>query len=144
MHPIQDGKVALAFLMGGGATVTFKSVKTERHFTYKVQAPKKEGKLEYEAPIRFVKVLTGPDNTSNYEYIGHIRDGKFSHGLKSRITSDAPSVQAFQWAYRFLSMEHVPHGLEVFHEGKCGRCGRKLTTPESVSTGFGEKCLGRL
>jgi len=33
-------------------------------------------------------------------------------------------------------------GLNFFHEGKCGKCGRKLTTPESIKNGFGPTCLG--
>lgn len=144
MHAIKDGKVALAFLMGGGATITLRSTKTLQRFTYSVRAPRNQGKLDTEAPIRFVKVLTGPDNTSNYEYIGYIRDGKFNYGMKSRISNGSPSIVAFQWAYRFISIEHIPKDLDVFHEGKCGRCGRKLTTPESIQSGFGEKCLGAL
>jgi len=27
---------------------------------------------------------------------------------------------------------------------RCGRCGRVLTVPESVESGFGPECIGRL
>jgi hypothetical protein len=30
--------------------------------------------------------------------------------------------------------------LEVWHEGRCGRCGRALTVPESVERGIGPEC----
>lgn len=32
---------------------------------------------------------------------------------------------------------------EVWHEGRCGRCGRKLTVPESIETGIGPDCAKR-
>ena len=28
-------------------------------------------------------------------------------------------------------------GLEVWHEGRCGKCGRKLIVPESIARGIG-------
>ena len=39
---------------------------------------------------------------------------------------------------------NLPPALEVWHEGRCGRCGRKLTTPQSVETGFGPVCAQNL
>src|SRR5690606_937214 len=145
MHCIHNGKMALSFLMGGMSTITLKSLKTGKHFTYKVRAPREDGKLQVSKPIRFVQLLTGPDNNTSYEYIGFIRDGKFTYGSgKTRILFSAPSVKAFQWAYRFVSMERIPEGLEVYHEGKCGLCGRKLSTPESSTAGFGPECIKRI
>lgn len=33
--------------------------------------------------------------------------------------------------------------LQVWHEGRCGRCGRKLTVPSSIETGLGPECAGK-
>jgi hypothetical protein len=33
--------------------------------------------------------------------------------------------------------------LEVWHEGRCGACGRRLTVPESIERGLGPECYGR-
>ena len=30
--------------------------------------------------------------------------------------------------------------LEVWHEGRCGRCNRALTVPESIASGIGPEC----
>ena len=30
--------------------------------------------------------------------------------------------------------------VKVFHSGKCGKCGKKLTTPESIKSGLGPYC----
>ena len=34
----------------------------------------------------------------------------------------------------------IPEHLEIFHEGRCCACGRKLTTPESILSGIGPEC----
>jgi hypothetical protein len=36
------------------------------------------------------------------------------------------------------------NGCEVYHEGRCGRCNRKLTVPESIETGLGPECASKL
>lgn len=36
----------------------------------------------------------------------------------------------------------IPPSLEVWHEGRCGRCGRALTVPESIASGIGPVCEG--
>ena len=45
-------------------------------------------------------------------------------------------------AIRFLfnHIDDVPDNLRVYHEGKCCRCGRTLTTPESIKKGIGPEC----
>lgn len=35
------------------------------------------------------------------------------------------------------------HGWKVHHEGRCGKCGRRLTVPESIETGLGPECSGK-
>jgi hypothetical protein len=96
----------------------------------------------------FVGVLTGPDNASSYQYLGQIvRSGEgevYQHGRKSRIGEDAPSAKAARWYLtRLLAGQPTP-GVEVFHDGHCGRCGRLLTVPESVATGIGPECAQRM
>ena len=34
--------------------------------------------------------------------------------------------------------------FEFRHEGRCGRCGRALTVPESIDTGFGPHCAAEM
>jgi hypothetical protein len=70
----------------------------------------------------------------------------YSHGKKSRIKSNAPSVVGFQWLLAQL-VNHSgvdPNVAELRHAGLCGRCGRPLTVPESIDTGFGPTCAGVL
>src|SRR5882672_9405186 len=34
--------------------------------------------------------------------------------------------------------------IEIWHSGSCGRCGRTLTVPESVLSGFGPECINKM
>ena len=131
---------ALAFLSAGNATATLVSKTSGARFTYKVRKPE-----DGDGTFLFVSVLNGPDNWQNYAYFGYIRRGVFFHGrAKAKVIETAPSVKAFAWAWGHLSRGDLPETLEVWHEGKCGRCGRKLTVPTSIASGFGPECAGRV
>jgi hypothetical protein len=126
------------FIVAGRATVTVVSKATGTRFTYKVSAPRSEGP---DAKVRFVGVLSGPDNTSDYRYLGYLRKQgggwQYCHGgRKARITEVAPSAKAFEWFWRHADSPKV----EVLHAGRCGRCNRQLTVPESIETGLGPVC----
>lgn len=137
------------FIFAGNATITLRSPKTGERFTYRV---KKARKLTETAPklspLYFIALLSGPDNTSDYQYLGTCRssDGvslpKFSVGRKSKISIGAPSARAFDFFMKTLDQvkDDGYTAVEVFHEGRCGRCNRKLTVPESIELGLGPKC----
>ena len=128
---------ARAFIMGGKATVTLVSAKSGARFTYRITA-KDEGR------IHFVSLLNGPDNENAYAYFGYIRGGIFFHGgVKAKVAADAPSAAGFKWAFGQLARNVLPPALEIWHEGRCGRCGRKLTVPSSIASGFGPECADR-
>lgn len=130
----QDGTLAKTFALAGRARLTVRSCKTGVRFTFRiVQRDEKKP--------HFVSLLTGPDNTHSYTYIGTIFEGqRYAHGKKSTISADASSNKAFAWVWAFLSRGELPPGCEVWHEGTCARCGRALTVPESVSRGLGPDC----
>jgi hypothetical protein len=128
---------AVDFVKAGHAIVTFRSKKTGTRFTYRVVAPKHN-----DNNIRFVGLLTGPENTTDYQYMGIITsDGQFKRTAKSRVGEDAPSYKAFQYVYNSLAQGQIPQLVEIFHEGRCGRCGRVLTVPESIERGIGPECI---
>ena len=128
--------VTRRFMLGGKAIVTFESQKTGAHFTYQINVKKGT------PGPHFVKVLTRPDT---YEFLGTIFEGKvYVHGRKSRISDEAKSNAAFMWAWKKLSGGIMPEGMQVFHEGRCARCARRLTVPSSILSGFGEECLAKM
>ncbi len=125
----------LDFIFGGKALFTCKNSKTSNRFTFKVTKHKKDD-------IYFVKVLTNPDI---YEFVGTIfKDGKFKYSRKSRITDASQSVRVFDYVINKLNTKSLPDFIQLWHEGKCGCCGRTLTTPESIIRGIGPECFKRI
>src|SRR6516225_9069598 len=142
---------SLAFIMAGNSTVTIVSKKTGQRFTFRIQAPHKEGNegtnaaRDVNSQMRFVQVLTGQDNENSYRYLGYIKRGVYFHGgAKAKIGEDAPSAKAFAWAFKRLSQGGDMSAMEIWHEGRCGRCAHKLTVPESVASGYGPECIGKV
>lgn len=132
------------FALAGNACLTLVSKKTGTRFTYKIRRQY----LEDETPrdFWFVQLLTGPDNETSFTYLGQIKGHQgiqgYQHGAKSPIGGDAPSEMAFMWFWRNLTeAKQFSSDLEVWHEGRCGRCNRKLTVPESIEQGFGPECI---
>ena len=127
-----------AFALAGKAIFTISNPATGGRFTFKVRR-KAEG-----SPA-FVSVLTGTNNQDDYTYLGTVfADGTYRHGRKSTIRESAPSARAFAWLWPRALAKAVPPTLSVQHEGRCGRCGRPLTVPESIDTGFGPECAGKV
>ena len=131
----KDDKDIRKFMFAGNATFTILNEITEKWFTFKVQA-KKDGKGE---AVRFVKLRTGD---ARYEFIGSLFDKSetlaYFPSKKSRIKATAPSNVAFAWFCR--NIKELPETFSFHHEGKCGACGRKLTNPESIESGYGPIC----
>lgn len=134
-HLLADAQTIKNFVMAGNATFTLKSKKTGDRFTYRVRKSK-------DGRIWFVSLMTGSDNESSYSYMGYVKtDGTYSTTSKSKISPDAKSAKAFNWFYgNVVENESLPDTLEVWHEGRCGRCHRKLTVPESIERGIGPEC----
>jgi len=128
------------FARGGKATITIANPATGVHRTYKINAPKK---VTPTSPL-FVKVLSGPDNSSDYIYIGCLwRKGEgmtFATSKKSQVGSNSPAARGAKALARWITTGSVPEGIELWHEGKCCFCNRPLTVPESISRGYGPKC----
>lgn len=125
------------FALAGNATLTLVSKETGNRFTFKIRQ-------KDQTTPHFVKLLCGSDNESDYQFLGSIFDGHiYRHGKRSRIGMDAPSARAFEWFWKQVEQGRLSDKLEVWHEGRCGRCGRKLTVPSSIESGIGPICDGR-
>jgi len=140
-----EAEKVLPFLMAGNSTLTLVSKASGTRFTYKVKAKK----TEQETELWFVSLLSGPDNTSDYRCIGlMVKSGNSVVFRNTRkVSSSAPSVRGFKWLFETLSAGNhakVAEQAETWHEGKCGRCNRKLTDPVSIAAGYGPKCRGEL
>ncbi len=129
-HPIKHSD-ALSFILAGKAIVTFLNTQSKNRFTFKVSKAK-------EGDFYFVSLLTSPET---YQYIGTVSNGIFRLGKKSKVSGDAQSVKVFDYVIKKLKSNTLPNFIEIWHEGKCGRCGRALTVPSSIESGLGPECI---
>jgi len=130
------------FVLGGNAYFTLANINTGNRYTFRSRLVK-DGDPAV-GPF-FISVLTGPDNTSDYQYLGTVfvesAGIMYRHGHKSRISDQAPSNHAIKWFINFaLDRKPDTKAFQFWHEGRCGVCGRKLTVPSSVASGIGPKC----
>jgi hypothetical protein len=116
------------FITAGNAIVTLVSKKTGVYYTYKVTRKNS---------LYFVKVLTRPNE---YHYIGFFYENSMylRPPVHNKNLENWTSYKAM--AYTLRHIDNLTD-VEVKHEGKCGRCGRRLTTPESIDRGIGAICL---
>lgn len=142
-HIISGTENIVKFLLAGKAIFTIRNAETGNRITFKVrQAKDNDGNL---VERWFVDVLTGSDNEGSYSFLGTIQNGRYSRSVKSTIGQDALSAKAFYWLWNMLTRGiELPAKVQVWHEGRCGRCSRKLTVPESISTGLGPECASVL
>lgn len=138
-------EITADFVTAGEAIFTVQNPAGE-HYTYQVSRCESE---QYGETF-FVRVLTGPDNTSDYTYLGVLdrRTGDVRLTGKSRLTEDARPVKVIRWAMRKVwaasrgndGAASLPEGYRIRHDGRCGRCGKTLTHPRSLTTGLGPEC----
>jgi uncharacterized protein DUF6011 len=126
------------FMLAGNSTFTVRSGNTGTRFTFKIRKPKPESP-------HFVSVLSGSDNENAYQFVGTIfANGTYSHGTRSKVSPEAPSAKAARWIVERVIAGRELTNCELWHEGRCGRCGRKLTVPESIESGLGPECITRI
>jgi len=130
----------------GNSTFTLLNTDKDSRITLKFKRTRKN-RDNINEPI-FVSVLNGSDNNSDYQFIGTIfnnSDGfKYKHSPKTSIGSESISAKSAKWMVNKInSGQNMPDNVEFYHSGNCAKCGRKLTTPESIKNGLGPICFNR-
>lgn len=134
---------SFSFFLGGKAIFTIDNGKEgseHKRFTYKIVKKTKDKYINY-----FVRLLTGSDNSNPtcYTYLGMLLPNKHMviTTRASKYNMQSPPVIALNWAMRKIMLcETFPGKSGVMHEGRCARCGRRLTVSESIQSGFGPEC----
>jgi hypothetical protein len=116
--------------------ITMKSLKTGEHRTFEIKTQKPDAK--FMPGVRLLSILQGPDNTSDYRSIGFVNTvGQVILWRKHR------EELFYLWIAAALEVpERYLDKVEFSFEGRCRRCNRLLTTPESVASGIGPVCEG--
>lgn len=127
----------LPFITAGNATFTLVSNKINKRYTYKIRRDKKNDNLF------FVSVLFGQDNENDYRFIGFFYADSLEliSSKKAHLPDDSPQFRMIKQYLDIISTkDELPHTCEFYPSGRCGRCGRTLTVPESIVDGIGPEC----
>lgn len=125
---------ALKFIFAGNSIFTLLNNETNNRFTFNVKKAKNSN-------LFFLSVLTSPDQ---YSYLGTISNGIYKHGKKSNLSEGVQSERVFTYVLNKLKTNSLPVCVEVWHEGRCGKCSRLLTVPSSIENGIGPECFKSL
>lgn len=117
--------------------VTMRSLRTGEHRTFRIWTKSKES--NFMPGRRVVGLLSGPDNESDYRAFGVMDDDGRIHLWRKH-----QGERFYQWAAAALSApEQFLHQVEFSFDGRCRRCNRLLTDPDSVASGIGPHCAGQ-
>jgi hypothetical protein len=107
------------------------------HRTFRIETQPADAKF---APgERILSLLIGADNEADYLGIGFVKDDGRVFLWKRYQTE-----QHFALARVLQKVEHFKSiGLVYHFEGRCRKCNRVLTTPESIKSGIGPTCAKR-
>ncbi len=135
------------FVTAGNALFTLVSKHTQARKTFLVEmAPPKED----HSPGYFVRLLVGPQNMDDFRYLGFMYHRGDLLTLKPNKDGwGAEAIVCFNWLLSHANFSENPENTDRFfeqaefwHAGRCGRCGRTLTVPESIASGIGPVCAG--
>lgn len=123
MKPIArlDPESATKFLLAGNATIIARSPRTGRSVAFTVRR-------KADDDFWWIHRRTGP-GFGCCEYIGFI-----GGDLEPRLNE--ADERTWRWLYGRLLNGMPLNGVELFHTGRCSRCGK----PTQSSTGIGPSC----
>ena len=129
------------FVKAGRAKFTLKDKISGKRYTFRVNKSHDKN-----SDLYFVSVLTGSDNVNDYSYLGLLDENGFRETHRSHIGYRAHGTRdAFVWFHRLVEVmnsdDDLALNMEFYHAGYCGRCGRLLTVPSSITSGYGPECI---
>lgn len=118
------------FLLGGNCLFTVKSNYTQKHFTFKVKKNKDDSIYKVYHGVKFDR------------YAGFISSNGFKRYNPQKIATEQQA--AFEWLWRNITIKEQLKKVTIYHHGKCGKCGRRLTDPTSIEIALGPECRKEL
>ena len=118
-------------------TLTVVNPATGGRRTFKISTVK-NGNLKGK---RILSLLTGPNNEEDYRGFAFVTESGRVNVWRKHLGTELEKLGRF---VECLDAYRESHGIEVLWAGTCRRCNRKLTTPESINTGIGPICAGKV
>lgn len=140
-HLQADGRVK-------NGTYTVQSDATGGHRTFKISTVQNPGSGLHGK--RIVSLLTGPDNTSDYQGFAFVEDdnsmrvwGRFRGSANETYGTILMAILVRGRVQEDGTVRADPLKACVLFKSACRVCNRPLTDPESIRTGIGPICAGR-
>lgn len=144
---LQGGNVAqehaLEFMLAGRSEFTLHSTKTGQDFRLRIDRSESRNDSNY---VYFVNDISSKERV----YAGllffdsNLGEFQFRQGVKGKMSEKSLLVRSLLFVLNKLERGETVQHLEVYHVGKCGVCGKKLTDPISIATGIGPTCAKKL
>lgn len=117
-----------------GSVITVRSKRTGKDYTFKIKRSKYRNTWYTHVYVE-------------KEYLRFVHIGTYFKGkiFKKRVHVNTPASLAIEWVLRNIDREmfdSVRNNVELFHIGKCIKCGKALTDSESIERGLGPVCAG--
>jgi len=136
-HHDPDPETVMTTIFTHNGTFTIKSTKSGEHRTFRVRTQKPDA--DFAPGKRILALLTGPDNEQSYTGFAFVDDFGIHVWTKKRTET----FLAYTTMLENLTAHETAGRVEVLAATKCRVCNRKLTTPESVTSGIGPICSAR-
>lgn len=117
--------------------------------------------LHTEAPLKakfdHIRIKVIPDKEKEYKWLVYLQTSRgvnathicylYKHEkgyyfCNMRDERYAKEVQIVKFFIFHLQHKTLPSFMNVYHVGRCGKCGRPLTDPGSINIGLGPVCRG--
>jgi len=138
LYIIKHNKIR-KFILAGNSYFTVMNVITDNKLTFHVIRPKEKSPW----------FIWATNKKGKYCFLGTIfqRDSGLEYRFgwkKGRFTKDSIINKSFEYLWRKMLSNSLPANIVFYHEGKCGRCSKRLTDPKSITRGFGPHCFSIL
>lgn len=124
---------------------TLESTLTGAHRTFRIWTQPQDA--EFAGGKRIVGLLTGPENSNPDDYTGFAFIDDFGiHVWKSKQGDDKLFNTYGRQLWSLVLDAGFSPWAASYHlliEGRCLRCNRALTTPDSIRLGIGPICAGK-
>ena len=134
-------KLLPTLFFAGRAVFTLLNRQAGTHCTFKVRQLRDKEDRKKLLPIFYVYVSLLGDKETGYRFAAtYFANGSYKLGRDISPTDQLAKVMVF--IHQALSNPAMlsQRSVSLLHEGKCCRCGRPLTHPESIDIGFGPDC----